>query len=549
MASAGTDSVGLSSERAVASDGRAVVPELRWLTSSAVVRVLPLLAVALFLLLPLRTELRIPYPTMEEGFMLSLPYRVLHGAIPNRDFGYFYGPGSLWLPAGFYAVFGNTILVERLVAFLYQAALVLALFSIARAWGRSVATATALIATAILVPLGLMALPWEGAVASALWGLVTLGAARRSADATRAARLAMLGGVLGGVALLLRPDLLVAVVASGVVFAATLPRRPRRALAAGLGIGLSPYLLHLATAGVGTCIRAFLLDPLRLRSERHLPIPPQSALLTRWFILVLLAVTALVIVGVWQRSTGRVELLAVGVFSVGLVPEMLQRLDFFHIGFAACVPVAMLPVAIAAAVRGLEARERVGAARVARDLVASASALVALLVLAGGFTMGRTTNHVLAAVGPDLGSHPVTSRGRTFYLQSEEDATAVGQVIADVRRVSRPGARLFVGPLDLRMTLYNEAELYYLLPEFVPATYFIDMHPDVALRQGTRLARDVAGADVLILSPEVWMIEPASDPGRVGSNAANLIVARDFCPLSTHSKYQVLIKCRTVPKG
>src|SRR5450759_3842494 len=64
-------------------------------------------------LVPLRGLLRIQGPPMEEGFMLVFPERVLRGAIPNKDFLHLYGPGSLWVLAGVYKVFGTSLTVER----------------------------------------------------------------------------------------------------------------------------------------------------------------------------------------------------------------------------------------------------------------------------------------------------------------------------------------------------------------------------------------------------------------------------------------------------
>src|SRR5580692_6940893 len=65
--------------------------------------------------LPLRAMLHAAGPAMEEGFMLVFPDRVLHGQIANKDFLYLYGPGSLWVLAAIYKVFGVHILVERVV--------------------------------------------------------------------------------------------------------------------------------------------------------------------------------------------------------------------------------------------------------------------------------------------------------------------------------------------------------------------------------------------------------------------------------------------------
>ncbi len=51
--------------------------------------------VAVVVALPLRGLYRTPARTMEEGFMLAFPERMLKGAVPNVDFLHLYGPGSL----------------------------------------------------------------------------------------------------------------------------------------------------------------------------------------------------------------------------------------------------------------------------------------------------------------------------------------------------------------------------------------------------------------------------------------------------------------------
>ncbi|HEY6426734.1 MAG TPA: hypothetical protein VIX84_05830, partial [Acidimicrobiales bacterium] len=88
-------------------------------------------------LVPLRGLLRAPGPPMEEGFMLVFPARVLAGAIPNKDFLHLYGPGSLWVLAAVYKVFGVSLTVERLFGLLQQMAIVFSVFALARRWGRT----------------------------------------------------------------------------------------------------------------------------------------------------------------------------------------------------------------------------------------------------------------------------------------------------------------------------------------------------------------------------------------------------------------------------
>src|SRR3954462_1463757 len=141
--------------------------------------VLSIGVVAVVLLLPLRWLLRAPGPPMEEGFMLVFPERVLHGDIPNKDFLHLYGPGSLWALASVFKVFGTSLWTERIAGYVQQVALVLAVFAIARPWGRWVAAAGAIVTTIVIVPpIGLTALAWVGGIALGLWSMVAVSKGR-----------------------------------------------------------------------------------------------------------------------------------------------------------------------------------------------------------------------------------------------------------------------------------------------------------------------------------------------------------------------------------
>src|SRR6478752_8412250 len=68
--------------------------------------------------LVLRALYHSPGSAMEEGFVLVFPDRLLHGDLPNRDFLNLYGPGSIWVLALIYKLFGVTVFVERTVGLL-----------------------------------------------------------------------------------------------------------------------------------------------------------------------------------------------------------------------------------------------------------------------------------------------------------------------------------------------------------------------------------------------------------------------------------------------
>ncbi len=214
-------------------------------------------------LLPLRGLLVNQGPPMEEGFMLVFPERFLEGDLPNRDFLHLYGPGSVWALAGVFKVFGVSLWSERAVALLQQGGVVFGVFALALPWGRRIALACGLVSLVIIIPpIGLTALAWVGGLALGLWGLKAALHARGLENFPRSAgRYALLAGVLGGLALLYRPDLVLAIGLGGAAVVWGLDRRLLWRVGAGLAIGVSPYVLHFATVGFGDAFRGMVLDP------------------------------------------------------------------------------------------------------------------------------------------------------------------------------------------------------------------------------------------------------------------------------------------------
>jgi hypothetical protein len=532
-------------------EGSADAAGLRWW---------PLMAVALACLLPLPGLWDAPGPPMEEGFMLVFPELVRQGFVPNEDFLHLYGPGSLWVLAGVYELFGTTLAVERSVGFLQQVGVAFAVLFLLRPWGRIVAATGGVIAAVIVVPpIGLTALAWVGGVALGLWSLhVTLrartggGCSAHAPVATANSGLLVLGGVLGGFALLYRPDLVLAVAGSLLVAGWGLAAAQRWRLAGGLALGLSPYLVHLAVAGAGNVVDGLFLEPVfDLRGGRRLPLPPSwssfdgflqragdlieppwpfpapgsPAQLTLWLLLLLGSVVALVVAGISAARRGDRRLLAMAVFAAGMLPQALQRPDSTHLAWVTCVPLALLPAAVAEL---LGPRVRWPARRL--SIVAAATPVVLTLVLVPHFTWRTWGDYVAQGAGLRHVDAGVIERGDRRFPYGRLDAVeAVNELIPDVERVTSPGDSLFVGTGDLRKTPYSEAFLYYLFPELPPATRYIEMDPGVANAPDSGLAQELERADVVILSSirDDW--DEPNDSRVFGPNTPNEILARDFC--------------------
>jgi hypothetical protein len=520
---------------------------------------------ALGFALPLRGLLRNQGPPMEEGFMLVFPEQVLKGRLPNRDFLHLYGPGSLWWLAAVYKVFGTRLVVERLAALAQMIGIVAGVTMLARRFGRVLAITCGLIALVIIVPpLGLTALAWDGGVALGLLGLVagTAALVPGRTDASRARR-ALGAGLLLAAATLFRLDLVLAVGLAGVVLYRSYDRLARRYLLGGAIAGVLPYVVHLATAGPGNVWRGMVLDPVvYLRGARRLPVPPSPTQLAGflqragdfgpyaklswplptlssatqlfvWFFFLLAAVVVQLVVArrVWKReprSLRSVTLAAVALFSLGILPQAIQRDDSAHFAWVSCVVVAFLPVSLFELLRTTDG-PRPRWIRLRPDLVAAGAVIAVIALVLPRYTLNSYADATAQSFGHHRHAFMIERKGRTFYYGKPEVAAAAQHgLLPALDRWSRPGDSLIVGTSDLRKTPYSDAYLYYLYPELRVGTYYIEMDPDVANATDSRLPGELRRADFVVLS-SVWddWTEP-NDSRRLGPARPNDVVRSEY---------------------
>ncbi|MFM7062018.1 MAG: hypothetical protein ACKO04_00790 [Actinomycetes bacterium] len=518
--------------------------------------------VAAVLLLPLAGLLRYQGPPMEEGFMLTFPERLLRGDYPHRDFLHLYGPGSLWVLAAVYKVFGVDLTVERLVGLVQHALVAFGLFAVLRPWGRRVATAGAVVSVVVLIgPLGLSAMAWNGALALGVWGVAVGGWALRCADARRARRLAAASGLLFAGALLYRPDMVLAVGLAGGAILLGLPAGRRRPLVLGLGGGLLLYVPHLLLAGPAAAFRGMFLEPVvELRAGRALPVPPSwgttDGFLQRagelrvtgwpfpmlpvpnqiflWFFLVPLSCGLVLWVG-WRlrrSETGSARATSywpAALFGAALFQQAVQRPDTAHLSWVTGITFPLCVAAVAWLVA--RARPRLDDGRA--QLAGIASVALVLLLVIPFYPVRTYVDLVGQSFGHNRFGFPVTHDGRTFYFGSREGASDAQAVVDALSAGSSAGQRLVVGTSDLSRTNYSDAFFYYLFPELVPGTRYIEMDPVLADGPDSALPDELRRNDWLILSSawKDWTEPNESANGR--SQAANRVVAQEYCPVRT----------------
>ncbi|MET0143702.1 MAG: hypothetical protein ABW328_02815 [Ilumatobacteraceae bacterium] len=551
-------------------------------------------AVAVLVAIPLRGLYRFTGGTMEEGFMLYFPERLAGGDVPNVDFLHLYGPGSLQVLAGWYEVVGDSLAAERTFGLLQHLGIIFGLFALARAWGRLAATAVAALAVFyVLTPIALTAMAWNGGLALTLWSAVfavrgvSLTAdvdadvdaeADRAGDHARRARRARRSwigaGVLAGLALAYRPDLVIAV---GLLAGWLLWRRPaaRRPVLLGALVGLVPMWVHVVIAGPVAAFDGMLMDPVfHLRAGRELPRPPSwshldgglqavaeeippwwrvphltaSHTIFLWFFLMIGMAGALVVFAVWLRRrqhppSGRSSvLLAVALVSVGILPQGLQRPDSAHLLWVTCVSFPFVVVAVI---------ELAGVVRPRIDprgalALGAAAALFMTFTFTALFTFRYYLLHTRVGLGQVPSAFPVERNGRYFYLGDRRAFLGVQAAVDELDRLAVPGDRLLVGPSDLRRTWYSDVFIYWLFPELDPATYYVEMDPGLANAEGSSLADDVASADFVILTGlwDGWM-EPNSSMD-FGSDAPNQVLRDAFCVVGDYEDGQAVLyrRCR-----
>jgi hypothetical protein len=467
---------------------------------------------------------------MDEGAVVVYPALVLDGAVPHRDFSTFYGPGNLWAVAGAFAVFGESIETERAVGMAYRLVIVLALFLLGlRIAGVLGGAFAAVLAAVMMAPEVVWAWATYGGLALGLLGLaiVAMGVRARPARETGAL---VAGGVLCGLAVLVRPDLAPAVFLGALPLLVLASPRSRVGFAGGAVAALGLLLVHLAIVGPERIARV-VTDVVASGPGRELPLPGVSEYPGNLLALSSALTVGLLLAGVvlWRRHADPVvsrTLVGLGVFSLAFMPYAFSRPDQFHIRPVALVPACLAPAAAFVLVRAFVGRGRVRHVAV----VAVAFTCAVAVVEYGHLTFDQIQN------ARDF---------RDAYRGFEDGNTREARraVIARAKAVTRPGETLFVGPQDLRRTNYGPTYMYFELRELRPASYYMEMNPGSANAEDSGLADELRRADWLILTSEWDDVDEPNESREYGSPEPNEVVRDDFCLRFERGQYRLYERC------
>jgi len=497
--------------------------------------VLAALVVVNLLVFP--SELHQVGPAQDEGLLLVYPSLMLHGAVPNQSFESVYGSASLWAVAGAFRLLGTSVASERSVALLYWIAITGSIgVLVGRRRGPVLGVFSGALSVYILVRvLGLVAYAWIGALALAMVGLLVIDTTvrrQRGRAPTRAQTGLTAGaGLCFGLAVSYRLDMALAI-ALVLVLLLRCWRPQAWTLVVGFAIGLVPFVANCIRAGVAPVLRGQLLQPIFVSGPgRRLPLTDLSAT----SILVLAATVAcavgLTVAGYRVlRQGGGFMLLAIGLFEVGILPQVVQRADPVHLAYVACV---VLPTALLLPVPVLTRRQGV--------VLGS----LGLLVLALPLSQRSYADKVAQTLGlRSQPQHVVRNDGRSVPVAGPTAQRRLDALVAAVDARATAGQRIFVGPEDLRRTNYNDTFLYFLFPRLVPGSFYLEMEPGVANGSNSHLAQDLRSDQWLILTSRYdhWTDPNASQV--YGSDAANRVIAADFRPVGRWGPWRLMVNTR-----
>jgi hypothetical protein len=475
--------------------------------------------IAGLLVIALWPAFQAPGQPEDEGIALVYPELILKGRLPYRDFESIYGPGNFLTLSTAYSVFGTNIFVERGVGLSYRLLILLSIFGMAQRWGTFVASACALVAVVLLGHSEVWANTWFAAVAFALCGLWMMAN-------VKSGRRCFAAGLFGGIALLCRCDFGPALAVSTLPLFISMERAAKKKFIGGLAVALLPLLwIGIAVGPTQLVDNLFLLPVFRIGPGGSLPISAAPADVVWMFGVYLVASAVNLAAGVLALRRPAPErgrlLLGAALLGLGLIHYSLSRFDSGHVFNAALVSFAFLPVSISVLFS-------IVAKPLPRPLKVITISVLAVSTIA------------LLRLGPHEKGIFIKQNGRSFLLAKTNLPEAADQALSELQSAAKPGQTLFVGPADLRRTLYCDTWIYHLFPQLRPATYFLEMDPGSANAPGSRLAGDVASADWLVLN-RAWdfIVEPNSS-SEFGSEEPNNIVRTDFDLRKAYGPYLLL---------
>ena len=515
-----------------------------------------LLLIALLVLhIVVGNKLFAPIVAQDEGILLVYPDLILRGFMPGRDFAALYPPGNFYFLAGAFHLFGTELIVERLIGFLYLFLTVVAAFFLGLQLGwitAALAAAMSLFALYSIPDVGAYAI--HAAIALALFSLL-LGHLSAISDSSHLrTRRVFYTGISVGMVLLFRQDVAVITGLACALMIGTLNIRYLKEFLLGILLAASPFVLFIIDVGWEAVLDNLIIDVIRIGPGRRLPLYLGWELRSLLLAVFISFIIAVMFVSKWRDSPYFNLTLGAGVLSLGLLPSALQRADMWHVTYVGSATGALAIISISALI--LQISKHTSAplylrhhtsliSGIAKAQPKNRSKTITILLILSVLCLSSFFIYKARETWRDLS----TFKNRQVIVNErwvptdKSHAQSLQSLVNSLLKVAKPGDRLFVGPNDLSRTNYNDTFIYFLTPNLLPATYYLEMNPGSANRTGSRLAQDIASADLVVLTSKYDKWNEPNESVRAGDTSSNQIVENKFCLHSIHGEYSIYLKC------
>lgn len=497
----------------------------------------------------LASRLYHPISIYDEGLVLGCASRVLHGELPYRDFWSLYAPGQFYALASVFALFGESVLTERLWDLAIKSLLAVACFWLVR--GVSSRGVAVLCFAAVSTWLCFFGMPGYPVYPYLLCAVLSLGALMRGGGED-SKTWACLGGLLAGLSAIFRHDMgimMIGAVGLALVVLAIHSRwhrqpdaraRGRLALLFPVWAALPPVIAYgaLWLLGCGPeMIEQLFRDARSVPAFRGLPYPDPLQVLNVFRAeslgemghqlvyagLPVVAPLLLLLAGVrggmalWRSvriQPGDQLILLLAAVGAGAVPQAAMRSDFKHF-----LPMGLVAI-VAFYVMAARIKTRSPHLRLAIILAGSIYWFIPL-----GTCAGRLSGEI-PGLPPDV-------RDTVTYL-----------------REHHAGEPLYVGVENHDRFVINAAALYFLADAQYGTKYnWLDPGVTTMERIQTEMIGELDRLEVpvVVLSGEFWE-EPNESSRDQGIDLLDRYISENFQSVARFGEYRILER-RTGPSG
>ena len=466
----------------------------------------------------------------DEGQLLVYPSMILHGSQLYKDFFALYNPGTYYLVALSYKIFGITVFAERIVGLSYYLLYVVSLYFLIRIRRSILVSCIALIIPILLqIGLGITATAWMGALSTSTLALALIGRslANKNPDPVRTKLLLASSGVLISLSISFRMDFALPWIFI-LLFLFFKVNENKLFMLYGISVGIIPLAIVVLKSGISNVIRCELFDAIRVQKSELYRVPFGSG---KYFLAVdatlvlIIGIVAFfvfnIFISVKNKKLRDPFAVIIVIFYCGIIQEAFHRVDYAHVAYVAGFILATVFVF------------DVGSAWLSGLLI---------IFLPGLFFLASP--YYLQSLGlKHLESYLVRNPdgGRYLYVKTKYEQFQLNSIVTTVNLATKSGDYILIAPSNLVITPYNDTDLYHLFKNLRPSGYFLEMDNGIANTSPNLLIHGILQSKIIILTSQFESWPTNNRFIYYGSAEPNRLINSNFSKSGTWGNLSVYV--------